>query len=106
MMNIQITFRGEHEESPVIREHIYKGLERVEKLVAKEPSPIFVEVVIEPHFTHHHHKIEIRFKSPHYEIFMHDEGPELYVMLDALLRGLYDRICQQKERVVDHRQKK
>ena len=104
MANIEtkITFRG-MEHSEATKEYVEGGLGRVERLLSKEQPPIHLEIILEAGRTHHHHRVELILKSPHFDLVAHDESPELYASIDAAVHKLFSEVSKAKEKRIDKR---
>lgn len=99
-MNINYTFRH-MESSPAAREFVETKLQRLKRLLEHEHGPINVEVVLEAAETHHHHKVEIRLKTPNYDIIAQRQGPEMYAVIDQVVDVLHQELIKAKEKRVD-----
>jgi ribosomal subunit interface protein len=99
-MNKQITFRG-MDHSPVIEQHTNEQLSKLERFLEHEREPIYLHIVLEAERTHHHHKIEIGLKSPHYDLHVHKEGPEFYKVLDEAIDTMYHNVHEAKRELID-----
>jgi ribosomal subunit interface protein len=104
-MQKRIAFRG-MESSPVLEEFANKHLEKVEKLLEHERTPIFIDLVLEASHVHAHHKVELRVKTPNYELVAHHEGPEMYQEIDRVTDKMIQEIRRAKERRVDEEKNK
>jgi ribosomal subunit interface protein len=104
-MHKRIAFRG-MEQSPVLEEFAQKHLEKLEKLLSTEPTPVFVDLVLEAHHTHHHHKVELRVITPHYDLIAHHEGPEMYQEVERVTDKMVQEIRRAKERFTTEQRKK
>lgn len=69
-MNRKITFRG-MDRSQVIEDHINKQLDKFNTFLDSENSPVSVALVLEAEREGHHYKVEIRLKSPNYDLVSH-----------------------------------
>ncbi len=103
-MKKRIVYRG-IESTPVLEEFINTHLEKVEKLLENEPTPIFIDVFIEPSSVHAHHKVEIKVKTPHYDLVAHHEGPEMYQEIDRVTDKMVAELRRAKEKRVDMQKK-
>lgn len=102
-MKKTITFRH-MEHSAHIENHANEQLKKIEKILKKEKSPVFIDLVLEPSKVHSHHKIELRIKSPNYDLVSNFEGTEWTASLDRVIDVSYRRLCEEKEkRVVSRR---
>ncbi|MGC2310514.1 MAG: HPF/RaiA family ribosome-associated protein [Candidatus Babeliaceae bacterium] len=103
-MNKKITFRG-MDSSPVMEKHINEQLAKIEAFLAHERPPIKMNILVEGHPSHAHNKAEIRLSAPEYDVFITEEGPHLYKLIDSVLDRTYDSLRQQKEKRVDRNKK-
>lgn len=94
---IQITFRH-MEPSPIIEKNAYKHLEKLNKFLVAERTPIFIELVLEAQRVHHHHRVELRVKTPHYDVNVHREGPDLYLIMDEVITIAENDLRKAKEK--------
>jgi ribosomal subunit interface protein len=103
-MNKKITLRHlSAHESPVIEEHANKQLEKIEHFLSSERDPIYIELTAEPAKIHAHHRVEILVKTPNYDLFTHDEGPDFYQAMSNAIDKMYDSLCKRKDRLVEDR---
>ena len=104
-MQKRITFRG-MEHSPTLEEQANQQLQKIEKFLSKEASPIFIDIIFEAYPTHAHNKVEVRIKSPNYQaVVSKKEGEEIYKVLGFALDAAYSELRKQKEKLVDrHKQ--
>ncbi len=103
-MKKRIVYRG-IESTPVLEEFINTHLEKVEKLLEHEPTPVHIDVFLEASKVHAHHKVEIKVKSPHYALVAHHEGPDMYQEIDRVTDKMVAEIRRAKEKRVDQNKK-
>lgn len=101
-MEKQFTFK-DTEHSKILEDYANQQLAKIEEFLQNERSPIYVEMVFEPSKVHAHHKVELRIKSPHYNLIMHEEGPEFYDVVDQVIDGMYLRLRQEKDKHLSDR---
>lgn len=101
-MNIKITFRN-MEHSDALDTYTREGLEKIFKFIEKEPEPINIDVILEAHRQHHHHKVEIRMSSKHYHFLLAHEGPEIYKEIDHVIKVLIEDIKKEKGKMLSKR---
>lgn len=99
-MQKYVAFRN-MEHSAVLEEFAYKHLEKVEKVLENEPTPVKIDLVITAASTHPHHNVEIRVKTPHYDLITQHEGPELYQEIDKVTDKMVQEIRKAKEKRID-----
>ena len=105
-MNIRITFRGmDHSDS--IEAYARKELEsKVFKFLTKEPDPINLDLILEAHKEHAHHKVELRISSKHNHFIINHEGADLYKEIDHVMKIAALEIKKQKDKYLDKRDHK
>lgn len=103
-MQKRIVFRG-MESSPVLEEYANKHLEKLDRLLENERSPIIIDLVMEASHVHAHHKVELRVKTPNYDLIAHHEGPELYQEVDRVVDKMIAELRRAKEKRVDAEKK-
>jgi ribosomal subunit interface protein len=104
-MQKRIAYRG-MESSPVLEEFANKHLEKIEKLLENERTPIMIDLVLEASAVHAHNKVELRVQTPNYDLIAHHEGPEMYQEIDRVTDKMVQEIRRAKERRVDDEKKK
>lgn len=103
-MHKRIVFRGV-EHSNLIEDHANKKLEKVEKFLEHEPEPVYIDMIFEPSKLRQHSRVELRVKSPHYDLVSHYEfeGVEFYDVLDHVIDVMYQELHKAKEKRIDER---
>ena len=103
-MNIKISFRN-MEHSDALTNYTNEALEKVFKFIEREPEPIHIDVILEAHKIHAHHKVEIRMSSKHYHFLREQESPDIYQAIDYLIKVLIEDIKKTKGKNLDKREK-
>ena len=99
-MHKRITFRG-MDHSPVIEEYCNGQLKKVEEFIKNERDPIYLDLVLEAERTHHHHRVELRIKTPHYDLISNYEGPDMYDVIDRVIDTMYNELHEKKRELQD-----
>ena len=94
-MHKRITFRG-MESSPVIEEHADKLIDKLLVLLSKEPTPIYLDLILEPSKIHAHNKVELLLKTPHFSLVSSYEGPDIYDVLNRVFHVMDQEIKKHK----------
>jgi len=94
-MHRRITFRG-MDHSPVIEEYCNGQLSKVEEFIKNERDPIYLDLILEAERTHHHHRVELRIKTPHYDLVYNYEGPDMYDVIDRVIDTMYHELHEKK----------
>ncbi len=101
-MHKRITFRN-MDHVAAIENYANDKLVKIEEFLSHEPTPIFIDLILEPSKVHEHHRVELRVKSPHYEKISNYEGPEFYKILDRVIDVMLQELLQEKEKQLDER---
>ena len=101
-MHKRITFRHMDSEQ-VMEKYVDQQLDKVVKFLNNEKSPVFIDVVLESGKIHAHHRVEVRVKSPNYDLVSHFEGPRMYDVIDEAIDRMYLELRKHKEKLVDKR---
>lgn len=103
-MHKRIVFRGVAH-SDVAEQYANQQLQKVEKFLEHEKSPITLDLIFEPSKLRQHSRVELRVISPHYDIVSHYEfeGVEFYEALDRVIDVMYERLHEEKRKNVDKR---
>lgn len=103
-MHKRITFRG-MDHSPVIEEFANDHLKKLEAFLEDERTPIAIDLVLTAQPVHAHHKVELRVKTPHYDLFAQHEGPEMYQEIDRVTDKMLQELRRAKEKRIDDQKK-
>ncbi|NRB21273.1 HPF/RaiA family ribosome-associated protein [Candidatus Dependentiae bacterium] len=101
-METKITFRNMEHSDPM-EKHAQQQLEKVKTFLENEPTPVRIDLILEPSKVHSHHRIELRVKSPHYDVISNYEGSEFYKVLDRVIDIMYKRLHEEKRKRIDAR---
>lgn len=99
-MHKRIVFRH-MDHSAVIEEFANKHLEKIEKFLTHEPTPIHIDLVMEPSKTREHSRIELRIKTPHYDKIVHREfqGDKFYDVLTHVIETMHKELLEEKRKI-------
>lgn len=100
----RVVFRG-MEHDPILEEHVNKEFSKIENFLANDRLPQYIHIILEYHPNHAHNKVEIRIKSPSYEVFVADEGKNMHKLIDLVCDTVYLELRRQKEKWVDRDKK-
>jgi len=103
-MHKRITFKG-MDHSPGMEDYANGQLAKIEDFLKSEPSPIYIDLILEPSKRKEHHFIELRVKSPHYDLISNYEykGTGFYDVLDRVIDIMYRKLLEEKGKQVDKR---
>jgi ribosomal subunit interface protein len=93
--------------SDAIEQHIHKKLEKIEHLLHKEKdsesTPFFCEITLKAQRQHPHHQAEFHLKTPWLNLHSHDEGTDMYIVIDSMIDKMATLIKKEKEKKQDAR---
>ena len=95
-MHRRITFRG-MSPSRIMEDYANQQLERIVTFLKNEGSPIYLDLILEPSKIHAHHRVELRVKTPRFDLISNYEGPDFYEVLDRVIDVMYDDLHKKKE---------
>lgn len=97
-MNKRIVFRH-MDHSSVLEEYANQQLAKVEHFLESERDPIYIDLILEPSKVHRHHKVELRVKTPHYDLIStyEHEGDKFYDTLDRVIDTMYKELHEKKK---------
>ena len=98
----QITFRH-MAHSPAFDAYARQELLKLDKFLESERPPITIELVIEALPVHAHSRVEIIVKTARLYLVSHDEGPDLYAVIDSAVTTMGRELNKAKEKFLDKR---
>ena len=101
-MNKRITFRN-MEHAAAIENYANEHLKKIEKFLEHEPTPIAIDLLMEPSKTREHNRVELRVKTPHYDLISHHEGPQFYKVLDHVIDVMMQELLNAKRKRIHDR---
>ena len=101
-MKKSLTFRH-MEHSNAMELYVDQQLEKLEKFLLNEPTPVFLDVVLEADKRRSISRGEVRLKTPHYDVFTHDEQPDMYDVIDTIIDTAYHKVLEKKKELVNKR---
>lgn len=103
-MNKRIYFKN-MEPSKGMEQYANQQLAKIETFLAHEKSPIQIDLTFAPSKVREHHKVELRIKSPHYDLVSEYEhqGMEFYDVIDRVIDTMYRNLHEAKRQRIDER---
>lgn len=99
-----LTFRH-MDHSPVLENYVNDQLAKLEESLAKEPTPIYLEIVLEADARRSISKAEIRLKTPNYDLISNYQAPDMYDVIDRVIDVMYKKVHDKKKERLDDRRK-
>ena len=104
-MQADLTFRG-MEPTEAIEDFVKKNIAKFKKYLGKEdPDATFIHVVLEGNHNHNIYKVEIRVKTPHFNVVAQREGKEMYPLIDETVKVMDRELEKAKNKLLDSMQK-
>jgi len=72
---------------------------------AQELSPFNVELHLKANKLHPHHAAELHLRTPRFNLDAHDEGPDMYVVIDNTVDKIVKLLKKEKDKWQDKIQK-
>ena len=96
------------EPSKAMENHANEQLAKIEQFLSHEDSPITMDLTFSPSTVHKHHRVELRIKSPNYNLVSEyeHEGMDMYQCLDHVIDVMYRNLQEAKRRRIDERNHK
>ena len=103
-MHKRITFRS-MESSDVLEKYANQQLAKIEQFLENERSPVYIDLIFEPSKVREHHRVELRVKSPNYDLISNYEyqGTGFYDVVDRVIDVMYKELLEVKKKKMDDR---
>ena len=105
-MKIKITFHNMPHSDP-LEQHAMQKFARVEEHLKAEDSltPLHAELWLKANKQHPHHAAELHLKTHRFDLNAHDEGPDMYVVIDTTIDKMVKLLRKEKEKRNDKTKK-
>ena len=96
------------ESSKPLEEHALLKLNKITEILNKEKylTPFVQELWLKANKLHPHHSVELNIRTPKFDLKAHDEGTDMYIVLDNTIDKMIKLIIKEKEKLQDKTQKK
>jgi len=101
-MHKRITFKKMDHSVPM-EEYVNKQLAKIETFLEDEPTPIYIDMILEASKTREHPFVELRVKSPNFDCISNYEktGVDLYDCIDRVIDTMYKQLRELKKKKHD-----
>lgn len=98
-MTKRIVFRN-MDKSDVMEEYANEQLRKIEDFLKDEPTPITIDLFLEPSTVNEHHRVELIVKTPNYRKSIDYEypGTAFYDVLDRVIDTMYKELHEEKRK--------
>ena len=101
-MDKRVTFKG-IEHSDAVENYASDQLSKVIEFLSNERSPVYIDLMFRPSKLRAHHFVQLRVKSPNYDIISSYEGTDFYDTVDRVIDVMYHELRERKKRLCDDR---
>ncbi len=103
-MHKRITFRN-MDHSDVMEDYINQQLAKIESFLENEPTPIYIDIILEASKVREHPRAEFRLKTANYDLVSNYEhaGVDLYDVIDRIIDVMYKQLRESKDKGLDKR---
>jgi ribosomal subunit interface protein len=101
-MEIKISFQN-MPHSTVIDQHARTKLSKIEEILKGQAraTPFNVEMWLTANKQHPHHEANLHVKTPVFNLDAHDEGPDMYIVIDTVIDRMIGMLKKEKERLIE-----
>lgn len=99
-MNTKISFHNMPHSEPM-EQHATEKLGKILEFVNKDSTPLNIELHLKANKQHPHHAAQLHVKTPHFDLSTHDEGPDMYIVIDNTIDKMVSLLKKDKERLRD-----
>jgi len=99
-MHKRVTFNG-MPHSEAVENYANDQLDRVVEFLSNERTPVYIDLMFKPSKIHAHHLVELRVKSPNYNLVSNYEGKDFYGAVDRVIDVMYHELHEHKKKLQD-----
>ena len=99
-MHKRVTFKGIGR-SEAVENYANDQLNKVLEFLSNERSPIYIDLMFKPSKLRAHHWVELRVKTPNYDIISNYEGKDFYNTVDRVIDVMYHELHEYKKKLQD-----
>lgn len=103
-MKKKISFHNMPHSNP-LEQHTSEKLEKISSFVSDDLRPFHVEVWLKANKLHPHHSVEIHLKTPSFDLHAHQEGTDMYAVVDQTVDKIVALLIKEKEKSLDKNHK-
>lgn len=103
-MKTKISFHNMPHSDP-LEQHTLQKLEKIRDFVNESLLPLNIEVWLKANKIHPRHAAEIHLKTAQFDINAHQEGTDMYVVVDQTIDKIVSLLIKEKEKMLDKRHK-
>ena len=103
-MERKISFHNMDHSDP-LEQHAQQKLDKLEEFLDNEQTPLYIELRLTSNSLHPHHHVELHLKTPLFNLNTHDEGTDMYVMVDNTIDKMVSLVKKEKAKIKDKEQK-
>ena len=98
LRNVKISFHNMDHSDPM-ESYTRQKLEKVADLLKNENNvtPLFAEFWLKSNKQHPHHEAEFHLKTPRFDLNSHENGPDMYLVIDGTIEKMVAQLKKEKE---------
>lgn len=96
-MNIKISFHNMSHSQPM-EDHAQEKLQKIVEICGTDQSPLNIELWLKANKLHPHHSAELHVKTAKFNLNAHDEGTDMYIVIDNTIDKMVGLLKKDKER--------
>jgi len=104
-MQKTVTFRDNSYRTQPVLDYIDGEISKYNRILQKEPTPVYLDVVVDPHDVHQYFRVSVKIKTPHFDLFADAEEDDLYRAIKQATDSMHHQLRREQEKFVDHYQK-
>lgn len=87
--------------------HAREKLKKINEILQAQAkaTPFSIEMWLKANKQHPHHAAELHVRTPIFNLNAHDEGPDMYIVVDTVIDKMITIIKKEKERLIDKHHK-
>lgn len=105
-MKVKITFHNMPHSDP-LEQHALQKFEKISEHLKGEENltPLHAELWLKANKQHPHHAAELHLKTPRFDLNAHNEGPDMYVVIDTTIDKMIKLLTKEKDKRNDKSKK-
>lgn len=104
-MQKKITFRENAQRTQALEDQINKELLKIERLMKREPTPAYIDVVVEAHDVHAYNRVAVQVKTPNFDCYTEAKSDDLHATINEAIEKMYRQLLDDKETLVSNNKK-
>jgi ribosome-associated translation inhibitor RaiA len=99
-MQRQITFRS-MTSTQALENYTNEYMTRIYSFLENEREPIYTHMILTGGVPHAHSEVELLIKTPHYDLVIKKEGPDMYKLINEVIDLAYLQLHEKKKKLIE-----